>query len=1246
MFAGHALKQNTLIKLFSGLKKHTQATLSSDKPLLEKHNQYTLYCATLLIFSSAARPVTDPFCYLNFNELDLGVISINDKDSTEHASFRIVGASKIFIETANNYNKHLLGLACQLRKTFPKTSALLNHIIALHKGNRETGVPYLFLMVNNHKTRSISPKDITDFISNAADIPPNFGRHVIATHALDLGLLSFSEMSLLLGHSPSPQHLLGKESELSLFPVLKKQSKAIDKITDHYQIHSLSGIAPYNSYWVERFTPNTEKHIHSTNTLGPEARVEQRKRRELARTTFVKQLIDYSNLILKSDQHINQQFEAKVNNNLVDNGFPTDPCWQAYFSYLIDTPDALKISPITQHRLKIKYEKNPYSEKKFNDYITLTHTRSKWIAFINNKDNTPKSLTERTAYIVINAALFGRLTSSELLELLPTALLESTYVTKNQCHVELSNQNKEWLTRWQPDLLSSAMISGLTRSKKNNQASSKNELKKVRSTIYALIKEIGITIKKRCPYTSLDNACSIQLNFELPSYLGAKPKHFLYTNLLSPNAFIRLLTGKVPMRFSEKPTSFSLNPSSWQPNLKKRFHHRDFIKTKQAITKLLTSIDTQFRNGQLGKSTRRTSNLIATGLKKISETHDNAPQIVHLLISWGRHLCENGSYREKSLKPSTLKRYIGLMVRSIGTSMIHSNLFAMEEHDFDEQYSAAIHRSTEKDRNTLISQIRSFHQHIQNTQPISDCSWIGYHTAKQDPFTCNSANIITHQEYQRALELIQLDTSLSPRQQTQYLGAIILAYHFGMRVGEIRGLQPRDIQIDEHSRDIWVQVRKRIYGGTKTDAAVRQIPCIRPLESLELNTLKSLITVPERFHKSEEQIGVMSIHADERELIPESQFRGYLNHILKTITQDQNMSMHKCRHNYASILHAALLDSKNHWETDAISLDKLCLDGKFHQRLKAISIAIGHSNISTTVERYIHSKDIYSKPGDRQDVLNQVSKQAMAKLTGESLSSFRSRGKTIQEKIMTSIFNCGLKAMDETGYNDYSVETAKTFLNTADNIILPSLLEPIFFRLKVTDESESHSKKAFFFGISEQQLQTIYEFAEEIEYESNFNHYLLVNIVDTKKQSIAYDSPPNWSEHRRIYQFLSGVDHKLTSEENNDSLEIIKNGLTAWKQIIDSRSQQLITDRERYLVHVLNLCQYLGIDTTIAPTENNTEATLATNHSERNRTKASNTIAYQFSGTVFEKLGNEKALHKAIFCIACWHNLPKQERNP
>jgi len=385
MFDGYKIHHKHLVDLFCKAREDAKATLSSSRPISQKHNRYCMYNLLTLMYATGARPVNDTLYDLNRSNFEHGLAALQDKEVSETASLHFVGLGDIVKQQGNFYIDHLTGLASQYLTQYGETYNLVRGIARKAKGEPKSTLPFFFL-IEGDRTNSITPSDLINYLAEFIALPPNFNRHAVSAHLSEDSKhkFSFSEISAFLGHQPIGFHLFGAESELCQQEVLNQQASSINDFFISMSYAPLKGIKPHKKDLIINEHFKVEEKLHLVDELGPHKRARKREQRRLADIELSEKVISFLDSAIQ-----NKTFNAKtvkqLRKEVKESYFPVGNHWSTLINKYSDTSEFLHIFPKIKRKLRLTNNEMPFNERTIPELLKLKSIRAGWITQINKK---------------------------------------------------------------------------------------------------------------------------------------------------------------------------------------------------------------------------------------------------------------------------------------------------------------------------------------------------------------------------------------------------------------------------------------------------------------------------------------------------------------------------------------------------------------------------------------------------------------------------------------------------------------------------------------------------------------------------------------------------------------------------------------------------------------------------------------------------------------------------------------------
>ena len=1226
-----------LARIFDSQYQSTKNKVKNNLDLIERHNAYVMYVATVCLFFTNGRPVKDFMCFLSREEAELGMFYFEDKYRRPRLALRIVGVPPVISELIENYRHHLLGLACALKRNHPKQIDLISVVYKLHQGSLITGTPLFFLIDENFRTCSIEHKHIKQWLDPNQAIQPNIGRHHFAAGALMAGF-DPQLSSLRLGHHVLNDHLLGKNSTLVLNSVMSQQAMFVQQQMGDLEVKVLKGIGVYDQNLFGTLSSSNDDTINiHTSKLGPHSRLEKRKAQKQEERTFVAKLIVYVRQLFKVPELIDADYQYEVKANLIRYGYPNSESWKSFHKLLKNTPFNLPNFLLDFPSVGSYGERNPFTKNMIKRYAELESYRTQWITYLESRQDL--DLIERISSIIITAALFGGLFDRRLLALLPSSLMTTCYQTSSVLHVELYQpieEKLEWVTRWEPDLLSSALIAGLARClKKSKQRNPKNLDAQVVDSISKIISQIGLENSEDVFYV-LEKISKVQQKFEQPGFIAARGPEARFTNVLSEQAYVRLLTDKIPTLDDDH--SSPDRPRAERISMKAI--KSPSAKVSEAYSRNLSHF---FSNAEDQKRKRKTDGSKKALLKKtavkvqsLQEKSPNAAQIWHIISGWIIFLCHNGTLHKAVPAFSTLQKYIPIITKSVPQFIGDRDITNIAIEELDKFYAEqlSVNSSDSETRRMIFTH---FHNFLIDSLRIRESEILDNYKGSKFSHSFGIGNMVTDADYQSALTIVRADQRLSDREALHYQAMLILMNRFGLRIGEAFETQVRDIVFDQNESLEMVIIRRRKGRILKSISAARRIPTLKTLPDCEKDVLWKLcdgVTL----NRQNQSCALFSVKQGESSLISESETTRYLGQLLKDVTGDSSVVLHTLRHSFITRTVAELFTKiyeleDSYWLSgNNLSVEQLSHKNHITRALSAVSEIVGHENLSTTLEHYIRCTQLLPTKGDDSVVLKLFKKKTLALILNESVPNFRRRGSDIPSAVKQSIINTKFAALDDQGYKKFdAVAYIKNKDAAPDEKLKAKTIESIFYDIAIN--IESISVEAHHYDASEEKIKRLIDESQKIEHASKFDVYQLYKQANDARDIIQKKPAAVFrSEHSILNQALEIFETEVEPQWSDQERRTFVEGIDSWRDLIDSKNMDLVGDRKYMLTPLFNLADLLGFKF---------ELTNKQRESARSKIRRSSFI-YNFTNLKNHSIGvlidQERTFHKLIFILTCWFN--------
>ncbi len=290
--------------------------------------------------------------------------------------------------------------------------------------------------------------------------------------------------------------------------------------------------------------------------------------------------------------------------------------------------------------------------------------------------------------------------------------------------------------------------------------------------------------------------------------------------------------------------------------------------------------------------------------------------------------------------------------------------------EFEELYLQIVEDAKVKNRQHLYAPMRNLHRYLVKHGGASEIDWHELWQATGQGLTHIDANLVHQHEYLRALDLLINDGAVSPRVRAMQAAALVLLYRGGLRIAECLGLRDSDVVFDEMKKRWRVKVRGNLYRSLKTDSARRLVLILEALHPIETRALDGWAEHVRTFASARDIRPLFALAAggaQGSELFPRRVIALRIAQALRLATGDPSTRIHHCRHTYASRILSLGLDdlatngSSRQANGECAKLievvrELLTSEPDATRRLVwAVAVMLGHASPMTTLETYFHA---------------------------------------------------------------------------------------------------------------------------------------------------------------------------------------------------------------------------------------------------------------------------------------------------
>lgn len=956
------------------------------KALAEAHNAMALYTMQMLLFATGHRSVSDPFFDLCTFDKNNSTVLIEDKvvSSAHHA--RIAWLPPMAIVQLERYLSHLRSLSRFIRQ---ENSILANQIWVV----TEPGYPHplpLFFFISKKDSEldwiRVQPSAIKAMLGERWILPLNTNRHVLSTWLHRNGCPP-EVIDAQLGHIEAGCSPFSSRSALDPEGVGHIVIPYLEAYLKEQGWETVKGLNAPSRLPVHR-PPIKSKDLKSSALFGPQVRSANKEAMWRKDAVAVAQLINEafpantpstisdSDIDALQDKIVEESPEGRLLIRL-----------SLFRRYLIKLKRAGSIIKVPGRLALVNKEEACFDINSLRAASRIEDIKKQFLSYLSPKSDEVADQERRIAEILISSSIFGALTSPKFLDALALGFRDYTYRIDDQVIVDVSSSPNSPVRRWMPDDVSWTLILGHCRNLDKTPPPPSAD--KVNQYLDEILRTINAPQPKK-KFTNLPvskllapllDLAKPYWRFRLPGVIHGYAEGDISCASAPLSNWLRLLTNKPGTLHSASSTSpTTTSYDDMVPIRKLKPEGADYKQAKDcwgAITKTLGKSDDKGNGKQSGdaegRSNARKSSIVKKLSTLLSDESISIPPIAGLIAAWLIHLCRNGTSHLPVLRANTVAAY----GRSIGGRLValayEEDFLSLSDISIEEIYRDALGTTTVDNRGYVAARLKEFHSFLISVYAMPEVDWSEIIDDDLLEAEAVDAGIVTKDEYRRALEILSGGADCIDRDRLRNVAVLFFAYRFGLRSGEISRLTVSDVIIDD--REMVVYVRNSIYGETKSDNGVRQLPLIGRLIDAEHKLISRWLEHVETYADGDPLATLLPKLASHRAIVGHSACVRAVVEALRMATGDTETRLRHLRHTCASRLFLAmLLDEvpnghlgsiyKALWDDVSPQFVRTVLigDSRVSRRaLYAMAMFMGHGSPDVTHRHYVHLADIVLK---------------------------------------------------------------------------------------------------------------------------------------------------------------------------------------------------------------------------------------------------------------------------------------------
>lgn len=984
-----SVKYNEIITDYKVIDE--QSSISS---LIRIHNQITLYSTLILLITTGHRPRIE-YSFSDFTiDEEKELIYITDKQNFCDSALRILPLADVVLENLKTYRIHCDRLSRLTQKYCP---LLTQKLLRSSQNLRDTNQPLLYLINQDLTTRPVGYSEIERYL-DMWDLPTNAFRHYFCSFLQ--GTSASGIVGNFMGHIRSGEHIYSNDS-LFCHDDLLINKRAINALAESLNCQSLM-LVPKAGRKIPLISYDKDT-VYTPRYLLPGQAFNKSKLRHSVRKLINEVYKDNSQFF----KDIKATKESLLTSILEDENLSTRE-----FNYKLKMLDKFMTKIVGTKKL-------PAISKTYADNENTTlglHTDSlfkakqadrvkeelqTWIlSKTQNKTMTRNTANREFVKIILSLvvhASFSFTIDVEFIRALKSPVFKDGSIlwlawtdSKNKKQRIFIDAITAQLIINNPVYLKTKLNHPSEISKKLFQYLSKKI--KILPIQQKLVENKRIDINKLIRF--LNNRFFFTHTGLSQSYLNQKQE----TTHLSNEILTRWLRNSPCYKIeTEGSENDSFTAQSLIPPNKKINDDKSISLGIEILSDIRDKLNQQFSRSGYTSSEMLISIVQGSWASKIDlipKKDLNLQQMIdqsHLLtestiatLCWLYHTAGKPGKGRKTIAIKTLLSYISKVAKPLIITADIQPFFTLSKSELQNLYIKVIESRKVKNKNEAAEVLRTFHNYIYDSFKVPKVSWLEIEPSIYSKTNNVRANIISYREYEEILLFLENDDSLTTDEILINQTIFTLCYRTGLRKSEAENLMVDEVDFDNGI----IHIKTNRYDRVKTLKSNRRIPMHLFLSPDEINRLKQLVQRTLQFNDQKRNIGIFSKPLDHTKLIDFTTHTNAIVQAMKTVTYDPSMSLHICRHSFANYLYLLVSRgefppsiknelklwsrTQDNYQQFTQKLINVLINEQFspHKILHAISLLLGHLEVTTTIKNYVHVLDIISA-AENEKRLNQ-----------------------------------------------------------------------------------------------------------------------------------------------------------------------------------------------------------------------------------------------------------------------------------
>lgn len=1279
-FCGSRLSpdQKYILDFVSHLKCQCQQGRPQDtQTLVAAHNAMATYTLEMLSFVTGHRSVSDPLYSFDLFNITHAFVLIEDKVVSTRHQARVAWLPPLAQQQVLNYLSHLRSLSRLIRLAHPD---LAHQILAITEPNYPRPLTLFFFLQESDGEVNwvrIKPSSLKMQLGNSWQLPLNTNRHLLSTW-LHSTICPPELIDAQLGHVEVGCYEFGARSPLAPVTVKNLMLPFLEQYLAAYGWKAVSGVqAPSRIRIVN--PARSSSLLVQTTTFGTEARASIRE-----------------GTLHKDSEAVLELFNNKFPSG-IPQAIPDALVEEMLDAITLDSPKnraLVRLTILRRHLSKIKKagtdvmvpgrlaivrpEPSVFSIDFAQTVTEFEEIRDKFIYILGNRVGDTPDQEIRIAEILVSACIFGAQSSPDFLNEITHGLVGRIYRLGDEAFADVSYSATSPIRRWFPDCMTWALFIGYSKIATAETAAPSTE--KVKKNLIELLKNLlGHHYKKTSTRQSVSDLLSPLLGFtkpwwrfHLPGVIRAYAEGEIFCASVPLSNWLRLRTDEngsispttvsssIYTSFDDTPIINELPPTT--EAYKKSLWGWDEIK------KVIGSHDNRSgTNENNQRSSARKNRIESRALSLLDNSSAQLSSVAQLIAAWIIHLCRHGTKAKSNLAAGSITTY----ARTIGPALIglthNSSLLTLPDFEIEETYRQLLDTSHRKNLGYVAARLKEFHSFLENSYGVPQLDWsevVGDGFEEADSV---DAGIVTLEQYEFALHSLLTDSDYPSRDQLIHAAVLFFGYRFGLRAGEIFRLTVSDLLISEDEMVIYI--RNSVYGETKTDNGVRQLPLIGSLSKEESDLVRILNLHIETYSNGDPLAGLFTQFATQRDIVDRRSCVTAVVDALRNATGDNETRLRHLRHSCATrVFLSMMLEEvptgllgdvyKSLWGVTTPQQIRALLvgDSRLSRRgIYAMALYMGHGSPDTTHRHYVHLADLLLKDCvDRQLISTDDKASAYAFQSSYSnIRQLRSRmGNRYSFRSMaqhftlhSSIPSLFLQKYDRTTTNAIEDRNSKSSLTPAD-------IDRILLLATMRKSTEGLADR---FLTTDSNIHEVLSIASNLQEETGFTDFAL-STAHTEDDWLPVEMKLLDTLDKESFRVRRFLDRIYLSDA--DILQL-NSALSIWANSHYPNASCLLIQKRSEIQQILEVMQLIGISSCdfealipVVDDENYsdywtraeewlTSVGLKVNHAARlplsySKLRTDNRIGLILRASESHQLGYQRTLNRALFIASIW----------